>query len=104
MHTTIRPESFGNWDALRDLGTYDLLVVGGGAAGSAAAIAAGRSGLSCLLIDPLSFLGGTGVASQVTPWMGNHIDMGPLNEGLTGELQRDLEATGQASGYFVNPE
>ena len=91
-------------DPPRELGPFDLIVVGGGAAGSAAAIAAGRLGLSVLLIDPLSFLGGTGVGSQVTPWMSNSIDMGDLNHGLSGELQRDMEPTGDAQGYYVNPE
>ena len=89
---------------LTDLGTYDLVVVGGGAAGTAAAITAARRGVRCLLIEPLSFLGGTGVGSQVTPWMSNHIDLGPLNEGLSAEIQRDLEAAGQANGYVLNPE
>lgn len=86
------------------LGQYDVVVAGGGAAGGAAAITAARQGLSVLLIEPLSFLGGTGVGSQVTPWMPNNIEMGQLNEGLNAELQRDLEATGNALGYSVNPE
>lgn len=86
------------------LGSYDLVVAGGGAAGTAAAITAGRLGLRVLLIEPLSFLGGTGVGSQVTPWMSNHIALGPLNEGLNAELQRDLEAVGEAYEYSVNPE
>jgi hypothetical protein len=89
---------------MHDLGRFDLVVIGGGAAGSAAAIRAGRFGLSCLLVDPLSFLGGTGTGAQVTPWMNNHVDLGPLNEGLNGELQRDLEQIGEARGYHVNPE
>ena len=86
------------------LGDYNLIVVGGGAAGGAAAITAGRLGLNVLLVEQLSFLGGTGVASQVTPWMSNQIELGPLNEGLNAELQQDLEATGQATGYAINPE
>lgn len=90
--------------ARSSLGQYDVVVAGGGAAGSAAAITAARRGLKCLLIEPLSFLGGTGVGSQVTPWMSNHIDLGPLNEGLNAELQRELEARGQAVGYTLNPE
>ncbi len=93
-----------HYDSLPSLGHYDLIVAGGGAAGTGAAITAGRLGLSVLLIEQLSFLGGTGVASQVTPWMGNHIGMAPLNEGLTAELQRDLEALGAADEYTLNPE
>ncbi|MEJ7748414.1 MAG: FAD-dependent oxidoreductase [Candidatus Limnocylindrales bacterium] len=40
----------------------DVCVVGAGAAGSTAAIAAGRAGASVLLIDRLPFLGGTSTA------------------------------------------
>jgi hypothetical protein len=48
-------------DAL-DLGTYDVVVVGSGAAGSSAAIAASRAGASTLLIEKLPFLGGNSTA------------------------------------------
>ena len=46
----------------RTLGTYDVVVVGSGAAGSSAAIAAPRSGASTLLIEKLPFLGGNSTA------------------------------------------
>lgn len=45
-----------------DLGRYDVVVVGSGAAGSSAAIAAARSGVSVLLIEKLPFLGGNSTA------------------------------------------
>jgi len=47
---------------LADLGTYDVVVVGSGAAGSSAAIAAARSGVSVLLVEKLPFLGGNSTA------------------------------------------
>ncbi|MFC5832815.1 FAD-dependent oxidoreductase [Nonomuraea insulae] len=40
----------------------DVVVAGGGSAGCAAAVAAVRTGASCLLVEPAGFLGGTGVA------------------------------------------
>lgn len=43
-------------------GTYDVIVVGSGAAGSPSAIAAARSGASTLLIEKLPFLGGNSTA------------------------------------------
>lgn len=45
--------------SLPEAGSFDIIVVGSGSAGSTAAIAAGRSGLEVLLIERLSFLGGT---------------------------------------------
>ena len=89
---------------MTDLGSFDCVVVGGGAAGSAAAIVAARLGLSVALVEPLSFLGGTGVGAMVTPWMSNRIVLGELNHGLNGELQQRLEAIGAAEGYTVDPE
>ena len=44
------------------LADVDVCVVGGGSAGSAAAIAAARAGASALVLDALPFLGGTGAA------------------------------------------
>jgi len=41
--------------------TYDVLVAGGGMAGIAAAVAAGRAGAKALLIDKAGWLGGMGI-------------------------------------------
>lgn len=46
----------------RQFGSYDVVVVGSGAAGSAAAISSARSGASTLLIEKLPFLGGNSTA------------------------------------------
>lgn len=46
----------------------DVLVVGGGPAGSAAAIAAAREGASTLLVEQHGFLGGMGTAALVPAW------------------------------------
>lgn len=44
------------------IGAYDVVVVGSGAAGSSAAIAAARGGANTLLIEKLPFLGGNSTA------------------------------------------
>ncbi len=49
---------------------YDLIVVGGGFAGSCAAIAAAREGLSVLLVERYNCLGGAAGNGLVMPFMG----------------------------------
>jgi hypothetical protein len=44
-------------------GDYDVVVVGGGPAGLAAAIASGRNGANTLLVEQFGYLGGTATAS-----------------------------------------
>ena len=48
---------------------YDVIVVGGGIAGSAAALSAAREGQNVLLIEKSNSLGGTAVNSLVIPFM-----------------------------------
>ena len=50
---------------------YDLIVLGGGISGVAAATAAAREGLSVLLIEKYGCLGGAMSQSQVYPFMGS---------------------------------
>ncbi|MDD3954514.1 MAG: FAD-dependent oxidoreductase [Lentisphaeria bacterium] len=47
---------------------YDVIVVGGGSAGTAAALAASRSGARTLLIERQAILGGTSTYSGVNCW------------------------------------
>src|ERR671919_309983 len=47
---------------LLDLGSYDVVVVGSGSAGSTAAISAARNGARTLLLEKLPFLGGVSTA------------------------------------------
>jgi hypothetical protein len=56
----------------RVLGRFEVVVLGGGPAGIAAALAAGRSGRSTLLIERYGFLGGAGTAAGLSTFCGLH--------------------------------
>lgn len=69
----------------------DIAVVGSGAAGIAAAIAAARSGRSTLLLDEREAAGGTGGFSGLTTLCGLYGDDGEfLNEGFPREFADSL--------------
>ena len=56
-------------------GEYEVVVVGGGPSGIAAAVAAGRSGRSTLLIERYGFLGGAGTAAGLSTFCGLHANV-----------------------------
>ena len=49
---------------------YDVVICGGGPAGTAAAIAAAENGEKTLLVEENSELGGTGTSGGVSHWLG----------------------------------
>jgi hypothetical protein len=53
-------------------GDYEVVVVGGGPAGIAAALAAGRAGRSTILIERYGFMGGAGTAAGLSTFCGLH--------------------------------
>ena len=56
-------------------GEYDVIVLGGGPAGIAAAVSAARAGRSTLLVERYGFLGGMGTAAGVTNFCGLHANV-----------------------------
>ena len=56
-------------------GEYEVVVLGGGPAGIAAAVAASRAGRRTLLIERYGFLGGMGTAAGVTNFSGLHANV-----------------------------
>lgn len=77
--------------------TYDVVVVGGGAAGLASAVAAARSGARTALIERYGFLGGMATAGMVSTICGLYRTSSsgppePLNEGFAETVARRLLA------------
>ena len=56
-------------------GEYEIVVLGGGPAGIAAAVAAARAGRQTLLVERYGFLGGMGTAAGVTNFCGLHANV-----------------------------
>jgi hypothetical protein len=77
----------------------DVLVVGGGNAGCAAALAAARLGAKTGLVERYGFLGGTATASMVGPWMTFHSGNERVVGGIAQEIVDRLVAIGGSPGH-----
>lgn len=89
--------------------TYDLIIVGGGASGTAAGISAGRLGTKTLIVESTPWLGGMLTSAGVSAIDGNH----RLPSGIWGEFKSELEnyyggpdklATGWVSNSLFEPK
>jgi len=69
---------------------WDVIVCGGGTAGVAAAIAAGRRKARTLIVERFGALGGTQTMGWVTPMMPNFIGGHKLSRGISLELAERL--------------
>lgn len=79
---------------------FDVLVVGGGNAGCAAAIAAARHGAKTLLAERYGFLGGTATAAMVGPWMTFHSGGERIVGGIAQEIVERLVRAGASPGHI----
>ena len=81
----------------RDMGSWDVLVCGGGPAGCAAALAARRAGCSVLLVEAQGQLGGMGTSGLVSHWLGGRTHDGHwVVGGLFREWAQEVTARGIA--------
>ena len=79
-----------------------VLVIGSGAAGQTAALAAARNGADTLLVESAGFLGGI---SATLPWLGFHDrDYRLIVKGIPLEFCRRLQAMGAASDHEFDPK
>ncbi len=89
---------------------YDLLVVGGGLTGSAAALAAARNGQQVLLVERINALGGAPSTMTVNPFMPYTTRMPDtgetkvLSRGIFEELVNELRANDAMLYNAFNPE
>ncbi len=79
-------------------GEYDVVVLGGGPAGIAAAVAAARAGRTTLLVERYGFLGGMGTAAGVTNFCGLHAnvhgDIRQVVHGVAADLLARIDRLG----------
>jgi len=80
------------------IGEYDVVVLGGGPSGIAAAAAAGRAGRSTLLVERYGFLGGSGTAASISDFCGLHANVHgehrQVVHGIADEIQERLQKMG----------
>ena len=74
-------------------GRYDLVVVGGGMAGTCAALSAARRGVTVALIQDRPVLGGNN-SSEVRVWLGGDTNYEPYSR--VGDIVRELEPARRA--------
>jgi hypothetical protein len=104
MQTTVKPMTLMEPSRQTPVwGTYDVVVLGGGPAGIAAATAAAQTGQSTLLIEGYGFLGGMGTAAGVTNFCGLHANVHGRIQQVVHGVADDLLARIRALGGLNEP-
>lgn len=67
---------------------WDVIVIGGGAAGCAAAIAAAREGVRTLLVEAAGALGGIGTSGLLSEWIPSPVQGDFIYNGIAGKVLR----------------
>ncbi len=80
--------------------SYDVIVIGGGPAGTVAAIAAAREGASVLLVEQNGYLGGMLTMAGTGPQMTFHAGDTQVVRGIAQEIVERLQAIGMSPGHM----
>ncbi len=89
---------------------YDCIVIGGGFAGSAAAVAAARGGAKVLLVERINALGGAPCTMAVNPFMNYYTRIPETGEskrlscGIFEEIENSLRGMNAMNLNSFNPE
>lgn len=79
---------------------YDVVIIGGGPAGTVSAIAAARGGASVLLIERFGYLGGMLTAAGTGPMMSFHAGDEQVVRGIPGEIIERMKEQGLSVGHM----
>lgn len=79
---------------------YNVVVIGGGPAGTVAAIAAARQGVSVLLVEQNGYLGGMLTCAGVGPQMTFHAGSTQIVRGIPDEIICRLQELGLSPGHM----
>lgn len=79
--------------------TYDVAVIGGGPAGTVAAIASARRGAKTILIEQHAYLGGAMTAAGTGPQMTFHAGTTQVVRGIPEEMTQEMIRRGFCTGH-----
>jgi hypothetical protein len=85
------------------LSEHEVIVLGGGPAGIAAAAAAGRAGRSTILVERYGFLGGAGTAAGLANFCGLHAKVGGAHRQVVHGIAADVLAGLNSIGALSAP-
>jgi len=83
--------------------SWDVVVLGGGPAGTVAAVAAARQGAHTLIIEERGFLGGSLTGMGVSPMMTFHAGATQVVRGIPEEIVAELVSNDWSPGHIEDP-